>query len=100
MSRAIERYMLADVICQHKRDKTLVPLKIRLADEDGEFHIYQVKAYKELGPGDVYCMPNEIVVGNNHLKAFDCKILVFDQIKIIRLFYNSYENLWKVYYIN
>lgn len=26
----------ADVICQHKKDGTIIPLKLRIEDEDGE----------------------------------------------------------------
>ncbi len=31
-----EKYTLADVICQHKTDGSIIPLKIRITDEDGE----------------------------------------------------------------
>lgn len=30
-----------DVICQFKKDGTIIPLKIRLQDEDGEYQSYK-----------------------------------------------------------
>ena len=81
MSAIRKNYTLADVICQHKTDGTIIPLKIRIAGEDGEYQIFNIKSYKLL---------------SDHLWQFECKICVFNMIKRIHLFYNSYENLWKV----
>ena len=36
-----------DVICQHTRESKIIPLRIRLQDEDGEFHNYNIKEYKD-----------------------------------------------------
>ena len=38
-----------DVICQFKKDGTIIPLKIRLQDEDGEYQSYMVKSYRQSG---------------------------------------------------
>ena len=35
-----------DVICQHKQDGNIIPLKIRLQDEDGEYQAFVVKSYR------------------------------------------------------
>ena len=43
-----EKYTLADVICQHKTDGTIIPLKIRITDEDGEYQVYNIKSYKDV----------------------------------------------------
>jgi len=48
MSAIRKNYTLADVICQHKTDGTIIPLKIRIADEDGEYQIFNIKSYKVL----------------------------------------------------
>ena len=36
----------ADVICQHTIDARIIPLKIRIQDEDGEMQTYSVKGYR------------------------------------------------------
>ena len=97
MSAIRENYTFADVICQHKTDGTIIPLKIRIADEDGEYQIFNIKSYKVLSDHKEHTLPNGVSATlSNHLWQFECKICVFNMIKRIYLFYNSYENLWKV----
>ena len=86
-----------DVICQHKADGSIIPLRIRLQDEDGAYQIYQVKGYKELGSNGDYVMPNGICA-SNHIWRFECKIAVFGREKIVTLFYNAYDSRWKLTY--
>ena len=37
-----ERDNRIDVICQHNRDRTIMPIKIRLTDEYGELQTYMI----------------------------------------------------------
>ena len=53
-----EKYTLADVICQHKTDGTIIPLKIRITDEAGEYQVYNIKSYKDVSNRTAYTMPN------------------------------------------
>ena len=82
MSAIRKNYTLADVICQHKTDGTIIPLKIRIAGEDGEYQIFNIKSYKVLSDHKEHTLPNGVSATL--------------MIKRIHLFYNSYENLWKV----
>ena len=94
-----EKYTLADVICQHKTDGSIIPLKIRITDEDGEYQVYNIKSYKDVSNRTAYTMPNGTSVAPaNHLWKFECKISVFNTLKRIQLFYNANENSWKVFY--
>ena len=73
-----EKYTLADVICQHKTDGSIIPLKIRITDEDGEYQVYNIKSYKDVSNRTAYTMPNGTSVAPaNHLWKFECKISVF-----------------------
>lgn len=85
-----------DVICQHKADRTIIPLKIRLRDEDGEFQTFAIRAYKDLTSYGRYNMPNGFVCAMNHIYKFECKIAVFDREQTIRLVYNSTDNEWLI----
>ena len=49
-----------DVICQHTKEGKLIPIKLRLQDDEEEFQTYVVKAYKNLSHIGSYIMPNEI----------------------------------------
>ena len=37
-----------DVICQQNRDGTMIPLRVRLTDEEGATQTYTIKEYKDL----------------------------------------------------
>ena len=81
-----EKYTLADVICQHKIDGSIIPLKIRITDEDGEYQVYNIKSYKDVSNRTAYTMPNGTsVTPANHLWKFECKISVFNTLKRIQL---------------
>ena len=80
-------------------DGTIIPLKIRITDEDGEYQVYNIKSYKDVSNRTAYTMPNGASVAPaNHLWKFECKICAFNTLKRIQLFYNANENSWKVFY--
>ena len=82
MSAIRKNYTLADVICQHKTDGTIIPLKIRIAGEDGEYQIFKIKSYKVLSDHKEHTLPNGVSATlSNHLWQFECKICVFNMIK-------------------
>lgn len=86
---------VVDVICQHTRDFKIIPMRVRIQDEDGEFHVYNIKSYKDTSPIGAYKLPNGMVVSKG-IWSFDCKILVFNTLKNIRLFYNPSDNKWSI----
>lgn len=86
----------ADVICQHNKDGTIIPLKIRIKDDDGESQTYSIKSYKDLSTNGDFVLPNGVNVSRRHLWSFECKIQVFDLLKRIRLFYNAADGCWRV----
>ncbi|MCR4611843.1 MAG: hypothetical protein K5644_08095 [Lachnospiraceae bacterium] len=79
-----------DVICQHKKDGSIIPLKLRLQDEDGEYQSYMVKSYRQSGMSASAKPPHYSTV------MFECKINVFGRDKIIGISYNYTDGLWKV----
>lgn len=72
-----------DVICQICKDSSIVPLKIRVTDDDGEYQEYKILAFKQISNG----------FGVN-IKSYKCKIKVFDMIKIITLSYFVNQVKW------
>lgn len=85
-----------DVICQHTKEGKLIPIKLRLQDDEGEFQTYAVKGYKDLSHKGSYIMPNGITATNN-IFPFDCKIVVFGREQIVHLYYNSSDHIWRMY---
>ncbi len=84
-----------DVICQHTAEGKLIPLRIRLQDEDGVFQVYKVRGYKDQSHKGDYTMPNG-VFATSAIFPFECKIAVFGREKIINIFYNSNDNIWRL----
>ena len=84
-----------DVICQHTRDGNIVPLKIRIKDEDGMFQSFAIKSYRELSSCEEQLSPYGTIV-HSHLWFFACQIIVIDTRKEIKLFYNARDNLWRL----
>lgn len=89
------QFKAVDVICQHTREGNMIPIKVRIQDEEGEYQTYVVKGYKDLSHKGSYTMPNG-VAATSSIFPFDCKINVFDSEKIIHLYYNSHEHIWRI----
>lgn len=87
---------VADVICQHTRDQNIIPIKIRIQDEDKVYQEYKIREYKCTKPGmGVYQMPNEVFATATRW-CFECKIEVFGTLRRIYLFYDKEQNIWTV----
>ena len=61
-----------DFICQHTMDGAVIPLRIRLRDEDGELQEYTIKGYRETSQ-------------YGRITSFECQILVRDAIRVINI---------------
>lgn len=79
-----------DVIAQYNRDGSIIPLKIRLYDEDGELQSYIVKAVRERYINSSTAPTNYSII------IFDCKINVFGKDKIVSISYSYADRLWKL----
>ncbi len=84
-----------DVICQHSRDGTIFPIKIRTVDEDGEYQTYTIKGYRDLSHQGTREMPDGVYVTNDTL-IFECFIAVFGRRRLVRLYYNPSGIVWKM----
>ena len=85
----------ADVIAQHTTKNEIIPLRIRIIDEDGAYQTYSVKGYRRLNATGKVTLPNEVTV-SSHMRYFQCKINVFGKEKIVDFFYNLYQQDWFV----
>ena len=85
-----------DVICQHNKDGTIYPLRIRIQDEENVYQTYNIKSSKELGLKS-FLLPSEIVV-TTEIMRFECKIEVFGQDKRVVLHYNKSKAKWYIFY--
>lgn len=73
-----------DLICQHCRDGSIIPLRIRLDDEEGLQHDLTIKGYRDKSAAG--------------LMIFDCNVIINNTSKVIRIFTSevSKDGIWKV----
>ncbi len=85
-----------DVICQNSVDGTLIPIKVRMIDEDGITQQFVIKSYKEVAAfTDGYTMPNEVKISPNCMqKKFECKVQVMDRMQSFFLIFNKNDLTW------
>lgn len=95
MGAIVENNKFIDVICQHTSKGEIIPMRIRVLDEDGMYQTYNIKSYKEISHPGTYNSPYGTLVHNNNW-LFSCTIQVFEQNKTLTLFYNTSDNLWKL----
>ena len=84
----------ADVYCVHQKDGTIVPIKIRIEDEDGLLQSYQIKGYRMLDGEGNTILPSGAGVGSNTNLNYECKITVFEKERRIKLLYRKFDNKW------
>ena len=110
-----------DVICQHSQDGSIVPLKIRVRDDDGEYQAYMIQGFRRQdvvkGSGE-YGLPAHGRAGyetetmrserrggittkdgvyiNSHVTVYECQITTFGHKRRIRLYYNEESGIWSM----
>ncbi len=91
------RLMPVDCICQHNADGELIPLRIRIRDDDGEYQLYTIHECRqlELNPGQ---LTPEKVDPTIYDLVYECHVNDFGRDRKFRLYYNlrSTTHLWKI----
>lgn len=95
MESGIPGLRAVDVICQHSKDGEIIPLRVRLTDEDGQRQAYTIKEYKDLSHQGTRTMPDGIYVTDKSV-IFECRISVFDRLRMIRLYYDPESMVWRM----
>ena len=84
-----------DVICQHSRDGTTIPMRVRITDEDGQLQSYTIKGFRDLSHSGTREMPDGMYVNNSTL-VFECYITDFGRKRLIRLYHEQNADIWKM----
>ena len=84
-----------DVICQHSQDGTIVPLKIRVRDDDGEYQAYMIQGFREEERRGGITTKDGVYV-NSHVTVYECQITIFGHKRRIRLYYNEESGIWSM----
>ncbi len=84
-----------DVICQHSRDGSVIPMRVRVFDSDGDLQTYTIKGYRLIKDHGTRTMPDGVYVDGNTL-VYECNIINFGVKKMIRLYYQPTGTVWKM----
>ena len=95
MDKQTEILKDVDVICSFSHTGSIIPLRIRMTDEDGQKQSYNIKEYRDLSGQGARTMPDGVYVADNML-VYECKICVFARLRLIRLYYTPARMVWKM----
>ena len=84
-----------DVICSFMHGGSIIPLRVRITDEDGQRQAFTIKEYRDLSGLGARTMPDGVYVSDTTL-VYECKICVFDKLRLIRLYYTPSRMAWKI----
>ena len=83
-----------DVICEHKADGDIIPLRIRILSEEGEYLTFSIREYRDLSHRGTHTTGDGVFVTNNTL-VFECHIEIFGSQKTVRLYYDVNRSRWR-----
>ncbi|MCR5342095.1 MULTISPECIES: hypothetical protein [unclassified Butyrivibrio] len=89
-------YENIDVICAHKADGSIIPIRIRFMTDDGEYQTFNIKGYREAEKRGARTTEDGIFVCDSGF-IFECMIYVFNTKRVVRLYYDPKTNTnWKM----
>ncbi len=84
-----------DVICEHKADGSVIPLRFRLMNDDGVYEAYTIKGYRQIHKGETYTTPDGVTVCSVD-RIFECRVLILNMYRTVRLYFNTDRCSWKI----
>ena len=92
MSKIIEQ---VDVIAEFKSDGTIIPMRFRILNENGEYQQFTIKAVKQADKKGAYTTEDGLYVSNADL-VFQCKIITLDTERFVRLYFHPHTCSWRL----
>lgn len=85
-----------DVICDHKADGSIIPLRIRFMNDDGEYETFTIKGYRQAEKKGTHTTEDGIYVSDSTF-IFECLIIAAGMKRMIRLYYDPRIHLtWRI----
>ncbi|WP_035769712.1 hypothetical protein [Butyrivibrio sp. NC2002] len=80
-----------DVICQHKANGRIIPLRLRFMNEDGQYETYTIKGYREAEKKGAHTTEDGIYTSDSTF-IFECLIISAGMKRIVRIYYDPRIN--------
>ena len=84
-----------DVICEHKSDGAIIPLRFQIVDEDGVYQRFTVKGYKLMKNHGAFNTVDGLYIAND-TDVYECRIEVLGVRKDVRLYCSKRGAEWKL----
>jgi len=84
-----------DVICEHKSDGSIIPIRFQILDEDGTYQRFNIKGYRINETTGAYTSKDCLYVTND-TTIFECRIDVLGYKKTVRLYFFAHNLQWKL----
>ena len=94
MSRIVEN---VDVIAEFKADGTIIPMRFRVMNEDGQYEQFTIKAVKQAEKKGTYTTEDGMYVCNDD-RVFVCKVFILGAEKRVRLYFHKNTCSWRLGY--
>ncbi len=92
MAKMIDK---VDVICEHKSDGNVIPMRFRIINDDGCYEAYTIKGYREIMRGDNYITPDGVTVCSKD-KVFECRVIILEMYRTVRLYFDTDRCSWRI----
>ena len=95
MGQFVPKLQAIDVICNFTKEGVIIPMRIRVIDEDGMPQIFIIKEYRICSHQGAKTMPDGVFVSERTL-VYECKIVVFGRLRTIRLYLQPDRMIWRM----
>lgn len=92
MSRIIDK---VDVIAEFKSDGTIIPMRFRTMNEDGEYETFTIKAVKQKPTKGTHTTEDGLYVSASDL-IFECMIITLNTQRFVRLYFIKAQGSWRL----
>ncbi len=92
MGRVIDE---VDVICQHKADGQIIPIKFRVMTDEGVYEEYKINGYREIEKKGCYTTSDGVCVCDRD-RVFECRIIALNQYRSVRLYFSTARCTWRI----
>jgi hypothetical protein len=92
MGKIIEQ---VDVIAEFKSDGSIIPMRFRIVNDEGEYEQFSIRAYKQIDRIGTYTTEEGVYVCKDDM-IFQCKIVRFDEEKMVKLFFFPRSCSWEL----
>ncbi|MBQ3797719.1 MAG: hypothetical protein II842_15820 [Butyrivibrio sp.] len=76
-----------DVICEHKADGSIIPMRLRFMNSDGEYETYNIRSFRKSDKKGTHTTADGIYAADSTC-IYECMVVVMDMKRVIRLYYD------------